>query len=375
MHQVSTRILLTLSACCLALLTSCTFLPEDGPSTGAILSGASSAKAQIEQRGEGYQLTELTAAIAQRLDDQATGKQLTGFDPYASLPRPQQVGMIGIGDGLNVTLWEPNPTGQTLFTIPGYAINVRVSPTGDIALPYAATIHAAGMTEDALGRAIVGTYRAQGHQVQVSVYDETSVSNAAVVQGDVVRPGTYPLVPNQDTLLDLIADAGGPNSPSGFVQVRVTRQDGSASAPIWDVDRDQMLNITISPGDQVMLIPHPKYVFGFGAINRPSLIELQKPRETLIELLSQMAGLSDALAAPRGVFIYRTGMGPKEVQTIFRLNMTEPASFFIANNFFMQPGDIVYISDAPMADVTKVLNAIQGASNTAGIGRNFGANY
>lgn len=124
-----------------------------------------------------------------------------------------------------------------------------------------------------------------------------------------------------------------------------------------------------------MLSPSNQFFYAFGAVNRPGPNEITLPSETLTQALAALAGLQDNLAAPRGVFIYRMNQTSSEEQVVFQLDLSKPVGFFIADQFIVEPADIIYVSDAPIADLAKILQVIGGMSNIGAAPRNFGAPY
>ena len=44
--------------------------------------------------------------------------------------------------------------------------------------------------------------------------------------------------------------------------------------------------------------------------------------------------------------------------SLFLLDMSEPDSLFVANAFAMQPGDAIYVSNAPLTDFMKIVDPI-----------------
>jgi polysaccharide export outer membrane protein len=47
-----------------------------------------------------------------------------------------------------------------------------------------------------------------------------------------------------------------------------------------------------------------------------------------------------------------------KVPVIYRINMKDPSTFFIAQSFPIRNGDVIYVSNAPLADIQKFLNVI-----------------
>jgi polysaccharide biosynthesis/export protein len=213
---------------------------------------------------------------------------------------------------------------------------------------------------------------AQGHNIQAAVLDTGDMSNAVIVEGDANRPGAYPLSMGARSLLDLLAIAGGSKLTDDSTIVTVRRGDAEAQAPLTSITSNTELDIPLAPGDSVMLAARNRAFYAFGAVNRPGLFPYNAPEITLTQALADIAGLQDSLAAPRGVFVFRDAPGP---HTVYHLDLTKAESFFAADQFIVNPNDIIYVSDAPIANVSKVLQTISGASGIAGIPRNFGAPY
>ncbi len=363
------RHLLALSAS--TWLTACATLPKAGPATSAIVDGGTAKNTPAGDQQ--YKFVNLTEQIAVALGQADTGTAASGF---ASLLRATPLGLIGVGDLLQITLWEPNPTGATLLSPPGLDVSLRVDPSGSIDLPYAGPLRAAGRTPMSLQRGIMAALTAQGHSnIQAAVLDAQSVSNSAIVEGDAARPGAYPLGPGTNSLLNLIAIAGGSKFVDFATTVRVTRDGASVETSLADIIADSDLDILMGPGDSIMLLPRDLSFYAFGAVNHPGVFSYDSENLTLAKALATIAGLQDNLAAPRGIFIYRRTAAAGSPQTIYRLDLSQPGSFFVADVFILHPDDIIYVSDAPVADLTKVLQTIAGVGNVSGIPRDFGAGY
>ena len=98
---------------------------------------------------------------------------------------------------------------------------------------------------------------------------------------------------------------------------------------------------------------------------------------TVAQALGRMGGLRDERADVRGVFIFRLAK-PEEVgdlvpagspttpdgkiPVIYRLSLKEPNGFFIAQSFPIRDHDVVYVSNAPLADIQKFVNVVTSLS-------------
>ncbi len=188
--------------------------------------------------------------------------------PSGSLPPAAPLGRIGAGDLLQITLWEPNPTGTTLLTPPGLDVSLRVDPSGYIRLPYAGRLLVAGRTPMSVQRSIMAILLAQGHNIQAAVLDRQDVSDTAIVEGGANRPGAYPLSIGTRSLLDLIAIAGGSKLPDYATTARVSRGDAMAQARLAEIIANPALDVLLEPGDDVMLLQRRR---AFYASARPTI--------------------------------------------------------------------------------------------------------
>ena len=120
------------------------------------------------------------------------------------------------------------------------------------------------------------------------------------------------------------------------------------------------------------------------AVNRPGEQEFPAEAQNLIQALGRVAGLQDARADRGGLFLFRAQdpartaqllpAGRKaEANVVYHLDLRDPNAFFVAGSFKMQPEDVMFVSNSPIADVSKVLNIITGLGLVSATPRNFGA--
>ncbi len=195
------------------------------------------------------------------------------------------------------------------------------------------------------------------------------------------------LSPESRTVLDVISLAGGASIPDYAGEVRITRRGIPVEVSLSSLVNDGALDVRVSPGDQIMVMPQNRYYYALGAVNAPGERPYDAGSISLTRALATIGGLNDNLAAPRGVFVFRREpayitrridpgvTGSTTGQVVFRLNMATPDALFAADLFRVRPDDVIYVSDAPVADLTKVLQTISGVSNIGAIPRNFGAGY
>ena len=83
-----------------------------------------------------------------------------------------------------------------------------------------------------------------------------------------------------------------------------------------------------------------------------------------------MGGLSDERANKTGVFVFRMGdllNNPTARARVFRLDLQQPVSIFVAQQFGMHVRDVVYVTNAPLYEYNKVLTAIYRTFSIVGV--------
>ncbi len=345
------------------ILGACSSLPHDGPSGRAF-------KTEKQQKPDqrGYALVDLDYRVAQQI---AAGPapSLSSLAGAASIAPNDQ---IGDGDVLDVTIFEPG--GSILFTASDDAKQANgsteslprltVARNGCVTIPFAGEVRVVGLTTsgaaDAIARALHG--RAVNPQVQVTLVG--NFFNSVIVMGEVRTVGRVSLTPNNERLLDVLASAGGPTKSPGDITVTIVRGDSVASTPLPALLREPGQNIRLAPRDQVRLLYAPRKYSMFGAFGRVNELPIEDEGITLAEAISRSGGLDTNAANAASVLVFRferpeiaSNLGvaapatPKGVPVVYRLNMLQPVGFFIANEFAIQPNDLIYV---PRSDVTEL---------------------
>jgi polysaccharide export outer membrane protein len=150
-------------------------------------------------------------------------------------------------------------------------------------------------------------------------------------------------------------------------------------ALLSDLMRDGAANIQLQPADVVYVSHEPRYFTAFGATGQANNLgpinrrfSFDDAKLSLADALGKAGGLQDDRADPANVFLYRTepksllqAIGatvpatmPERVPTIYHVDLRDPAGFFLASKFPMHSEDLLFVSNAPATDLTKILNLI-----------------
>jgi len=252
-----------------------------------------------------------------------------------------------------------------------------VDETGMISVPFAGSISAAGRTPAQIERDIVSRLRNMAHMPQAAVRLVSNQATNVTVVGDVANSGRVPLTPKGERLLDVLAGAGGAKQAVSKTVVQVTRGDRLASMPLEDVIRDPRQNVVVQPDDVVTVYYQPYSFTAMGATGSNNELPFEATGITLSQALGRVGGIRDDRADIRGVFLFRLEdpamLGPQlptnarltpdgKVPIIYRLDLKEPGSFFVAQSFPMRNKDILYVSNAPLADVQKFMSLVSSAT-------------
>jgi polysaccharide export outer membrane protein len=144
----------------------------------------------------------------------------------------------------------------SVFQVPELTRSVQVADSGTINLPLVGTISTKEKTPQDLERDLTQRLGARYLQSpQVSVFVREYNSQRVTVEGAVKSPGIYPLR-GKTSLLQFIAQAGGPNTDTASDTVLVFRQEGSrrsvARFNIDDISAGSATDPAMQAGDVIV---------------------------------------------------------------------------------------------------------------------------
>lgn len=372
------------------LLTGCStfpsWLPSSGPSVAQV----------VEQGGTDSPIpvVEVNDAIARRL---LAAQRTDSFAEVLSAKAPPGY-VVGAGDVLEVSVWEAPPaalfgaavvdpraglttTRQTTF--PEQIVNAD----GVINVPFAGTVPVAGKTPQQIEADLVQRLKTKANQPQVLVRVIRNATQNVTVVGEVAQSIRMPLTAKGERLLDAVAAAGGVRQPVGKMTLQVSRGGKVVAMPLERVIQDPKQNVYLQPGDVVTALFQPLSFTALGATGKNEEIPFEATGITLAQALGRMAGVRDAQADARGVFIFRfeepSVVNPEgrplpqtpegKVPVVYRVDLKDPRTFLVAQNFPMKNKDVVYVANAPAAELQKFLNILTSSlfsvSNLVNLGK------
>lgn len=289
-----------------------------------------------------------------------------------SAPGPANAGAIAPGDVISVIYYE---VGARVFsgggTAPGSSFDpaakeqrigpIEVDQDGMIRLPYSGTLRAAGRTPTELAHDVEASLRGKSENPQVVVRLEAANGSSVIVGGEIGSPGRVRLTGAQEKLLDILNLAGGHRGASADILVQINRQGTISEIPFDELTYTNIGGMPMAPGDRIELRRVPRSYSIMGSANKVNQYDLPLRRFSLVQALALSGGPNENLADPAAVFVFRfekSGDNSAERPVVYHLNMLRPASYFLAQNFFLNDKDVVYIAGAEANQPAKLLQII-----------------
>jgi polysaccharide biosynthesis/export protein len=350
-------------------------LPDSGPNALAVKSG-------ITWNGPPYGLVKLSPEIINILEEYGA-RTLSGT--FGDNRPPPEI-KLGIGDIVSVSVFEAAAGGLYIpaeaGVRPGNFValpNQQIDAHGNIFVPYAGQIPAAGKTPAQVDQEIVDRIKNRAIEPQAVVALATQNSSLITVIGEINSATTASPTgrvvpqPSGERLLDVITRAGGLKDQGQDTWVVLERQGRRAAVPFGSLIYEPGNNIWAWPNDTIYLYKEPQTFLAFGA----SGLQGQFPfsagpgssawRMTLAEAVAAAGGLLDLTADPGSVFLYRreprqlaellgvdcSKMDGPTIPIVYSANFADPAGYFLATRAQMRDKDVIFAANAQAVEITK----------------------
>lgn len=358
-----------------ALLSACAGLPASGPSGKKVTALGSQKDAALPE----VELIEVDGKVAQSLYQAQVNQSFSQFgEGYAS------AGTLNVGDVLDIMIWEAPPAvlfgGGISSMGSGSAQQTKlpeqlVTARGTVSVPFVGDISVVGKTPGQVQEIIKGRLKKMANQPQVMVrLVQNNAANVSVIRaGNSVR---MPLTAAGERVLDAVAAVGGSTANVQDTNVQLTRGNVVKTVALEDLVSNPRQNIRLKRGDVVTMITNPNSFTSMGAVGRTQQINFSVKGLSLAEAVGRMGGLQDYRSDARGVFVFRytplaelpsesqdkwiaQGYGSEaEIPTVYRVNMADANSLFSMQRFPVKNKDVLYVSNAPLAEVQKFLSFV-----------------
>lgn len=353
----------TAAPLCLAL-AGCGVMPGTGPSS-------------VSMKGSpDVELVNVTPAAATAAHDAALTAEQVSLDQSLSALRADTVQhdyQISPGDVLDITMWSFTPwpgSGNPLAVgspTPSQLGTFTVEPDGGIQLPYAGRLPVAGLSLEQARVQISDRYATLRilQKPTAAVKVAASPRNDVMVTGAIGQPRTIAWTPAGLTLAQAITQSLGDGTgllgqgelsqARSAVRVSVLR---GAQAPIdLPVVTALEQQIPLHAGDRIVVrkAPAVRVMMLGGGARKDGVLGFAK-QPVLAEALAEAEGLDGNTANDNAVFVMRRRSGAKPILYNFAWN--KPLGIVAAQQFPLEDGDLVYVAEAPIVSIQKVVNLL-----------------
>lgn len=374
-HFIHTGLLLV-GIMLISILSGCATQPDWVSASGA-------SREQILKKSEpgqvgGIGLIGVDDTLARKLFE---AKKLGRFsDVFPSSSTNNYI--IGPGDVIDVTIWEAPPAmlfGAIVLDPSAGPTTTRgvtfpeqmVTADSTIAIPFAGRISVRERTTQEIEREIIVRLYGKANQPQVLVrVIKNNTSNVTIV-GEVNNSTLMALTPKGEKLLDALAISGGVTQSINRMAVQLSRANVTATMALDSVIRDPRQNIVLKPGDVITALYQPQSFSVLGATGKNEEVLFEAQGISLAQALARSGGLADNRADARGVFIFRfedaklidtdhplTAGADGTVPVVYQIDLRDPASFFVTQNFPVQNRDVIYVANSPEAEFNKFMKLL-----------------
>jgi polysaccharide export outer membrane protein len=255
----------------------------------------------------------------------------------ATAPAPAAAGSttatrISVGDLLEVSI----------YGLPELLQHARVSTTGKIYLPLVGYVSVAGLSIEEAQTLLEQTYLKEGYlkdpHVTVSLVESAA---GALVNGEVAKPGIYPVFGSRQ-LLDLLAAAGGVTPTAGTVVTIIHAAHPNEPERVLlseDPMQNMKANVAVYQGD-IVAVSKAGVVYVFGDVVNPGTVVIER-QQTSIPITKAIAlahGPQKTAALDRTHIIRKTAGDQQEIQVPLGKILRSKSA-----DFSLLPGDIVYV--------------------------------
>lgn len=240
--------------------------------------------------------------------------------------------VVAPGDEVKINLWGYNEI----------RANLVVDRDGNLTLPQAGPVAAAGLTFSELQQTIDNAYRRILNDFELNVTMGKLHTITVYVTGHAARPGAY-AISSMATLIDVLSHAGGPSLSGSMRAIEVKR--GNKKIATLDVYNlllkgERKGDTRLAEGDVIFIPTVGPLVAVAGNVKRPAIYELKGKENKLSDVISLAGGLTAGAYKGR---IQLVRVEQNTYRTAFESDLNSPA----AKVQILKDGDLLKIFAVP----------------------------
>lgn len=259
----------------------------------------------------------------------------------------------------------------------------KVDTDGNIYFPYVGLIHVAGKTVTEVRDEVTRKLKESAFKdPQVDVRVVGFRSQRVVVSGEVANPTVVPVADYPLYVSDAINAAGGPKPTADLQHVIVSRGGKTMVVDYLALmsEGDESQRLLLQGGDRIYVPDNNlNKVFVIGEVRRPGSQLISKGHLSLAEAISDASGFDDNTSDPSEVYVIRMKRLPSTERpagkpdegfadfgnlVVYKLDAKSPEALVLADQFPLQPRDVVYVSVSEIVRWNRLLKNIMPTIQT-----------
>lgn len=309
-------------------------------------------------------ITSVDADVVRRLseNDSTTNRELVSI---LEAERNRYDYRVGPGDILSIIVYDhPEltiPAGEQRSAAESGNL---VNPDGTIFYPYTGRIKVDGQTVDEIRETITRLLSEFVKDPQIEVRVAQFNSKFVFVTGAVIKPGRVALQNTPLTLIDAVQLASGFAPNANHHELKITRQNLTASVSSYDLLKsgDLSQNIVLRAGDLIHVPDDStQRVYVMGEVTKPGQVAMGSTRLTLTDVITQVGGIQESSADAAGVFVIRPSNDSKQLADVYQFDLRNSIAYVFSNQFRVMPNDIVYVSTTDLGRLNRVIDQVTPA--------------
>ncbi len=291
-------------------------------------------------------------ATAHCLAQDRVGSTEARMQAPASAPQATPVDASNTGSSPNLLIGTGDLLEVSLYGMPDFKTDVRVSSGGEISLPLLGTSVVGGLSVEQAETQIEHNLSQKGlfNDPHVTVFVKEYATQGISVLGEVQRPGIYPLL-GERKLYDAISAAGG-TSPKAGASVLITHRNDPQHPQqiplLTGAAKSMKNNVPVEPGDTIV-VSKAGVVYVVGDVHQPGGFVMENGNEiTVLKAIALAQGTNPNAKLDSARLIRKTPEGPQDVPLSLTKIMAAKAP-----DPQLQADDVVFVPNSPGKSAAK----------------------
>ncbi|MES2932303.1 MAG: polysaccharide biosynthesis/export family protein [Pseudomonadota bacterium] len=243
-----------------------------------------------------------------------------------------------------------------------------VDHEGMLQFPYAGALKISGLTEEQARNLLTTKIAFYINKPNVTLRVQAYRSKRIYIDGEVKAPGLQPINDIPMTLVEALNRAGGVLPTADQSQISVMRDGKTYLINLPQIMRNRIdpATIMLRHGDVVRVLSHDESkVFVAGEVTEPKSLTMHNGRLTLNEALGESGGINPVSGDARQVYVVRKA---EKEPIVYRLDAKSPGALAIAENFELNPKDLVYVSPTALMNWHRTISLLLPEALSSAVG-------